>query len=142
MRTSTTSVFIRAFLGFDELLEVLEAVEPHGFEVLGQWAERGAVGAVEVLAAAFGHEDEVGLAENAKVLRHCSKCDVSVGRDLASGSLFVPDELEDLLAARLCENGEGIDHDVILVYTKIRCKPDRRRLSQNRGVLETFDASK
>jgi hypothetical protein len=53
------------------------------------------------------------------VLRYCSKCDVSIGSDLAGWFLFVPDELEDLLAAWLREDGEGVDHGVILVYTKM-----------------------
>ena len=53
------------------------------------------------------------------MLRYCSKCDVIMGSDIAGCSLLIPDELEDLLSAWFSEDGEGIDHDVILVYTKI-----------------------
>ena len=53
------------------------------------------------------------------MLRYCSKCDVSIGGDIACGSLLIPDELEDLLAAWFGEDREGVDHGIILVYTKI-----------------------
>ena len=53
------------------------------------------------------------------MLRYCSKCDVSIGGDVAGSSLLVPYELEDLLAAWFGEDGEGVDHGIILVYTKI-----------------------
>ncbi len=53
------------------------------------------------------------------MLRYCSECDVSIGGDIAGSSFLVPDELEDLLAAWFSEDGEGVDHGVILVYTKI-----------------------
>ena len=106
-------------LGFDEVFEFLEAIDPHRFEVLGERAERGAVGAVEVLAAAFVQENESGFAQNAKVLRHCSEGDISVRCYFAGWPFFIPDQLEDLLSAWFGENGEGIDHDIILVYTKI-----------------------
>ena len=98
---------------------MLEAFEPHGFEVLGEWSECWSVGAIEVLATAFGHEDEVCLAQDAKMLRYCSKGDVSICGYFARWQLYIPDELEDLLAAWLSEDGEGVDHGIILVYTKI-----------------------
>jgi len=101
------------------MLELLQAIEPHGLEVLGEGSEGGAVGAVEVLATAFCHQDEVRVAQDAKMLRYCSKCDVSIGGDIAGSSLLIPYELEDLLAAWFSEDGEGVDHDIILVYTKI-----------------------
>ena len=53
------------------------------------------------------------------MLRYCSKCDVSIGSDISGGSLFFPDELEDLLSAWFSEDCEGVDHGIILVYTKI-----------------------
>jgi hypothetical protein len=52
---------IRAFLSFDEVFEVLEAVEPHRLEVIGERSERRLVGGVEAMAAAFGHGDNTGL---------------------------------------------------------------------------------
>jgi hypothetical protein len=51
--------------------------------MLGEWSEGGLVGAVEVVAAAFVHSDESCVAQNAKVLRHCSERDIGVGGDLA-----------------------------------------------------------
>lgn len=53
------------------------------------------------------------------MLRYCSKSDVSIGGDIASSAFFLPDELKDLLTAWLREDGEGVDHGIILVYTKI-----------------------
>jgi hypothetical protein len=61
------------------LFEVLEAFEPQGFEVLGEWSECWSVGAIEVLPAPFCQEDEVCFTQDAKMLRYCPKCDVSIG---------------------------------------------------------------
>jgi hypothetical protein len=101
------------------LFELMEAIGPHRFEVLSEGPKCGAVGAVEVLAAALVHEDKSGVAETAEVLRDGSERDVGIGGDIAGWSFFVPDELEDLLSSWFGEDGEGIDHGNILVYTKI-----------------------
>ena len=61
------------------------------------------------------------------MLRYCAECDVNIGGDIAGCSFFFPDELKDLLASGFGDDGEGVVHAEILVYTKIICKPNQRR---------------
>jgi hypothetical protein len=97
-------------LGFGELFELREGVSPHGLEVLGERSEGFSVGAVEVVPSSFGHRNESSRPQDAKMLRYCSECDIEIVRNLASGLFLIPDELEDSLALRLGDDGEGIGH--------------------------------
>ena len=121
-----------------------QAIEPHCLEVLGEWAESLAVGAVEVVSSAFRHCDDSSFSQDAKMLRYCAECDVNIGGNIACGSFFFPDELKDLLAAWFGDYGEGIVHGYILVYTKMMRKSSRRTAwpNKSRPGRKTFDASK
>ena len=89
------------------------------FEVLGEWSEGWAVGAVEVCVVRVLSLKTGSASRKTRRCWDTRRSDVNIGGDIAGGVFFIPDELEDLLTAWFGEDGECVDHAIILVYTKI-----------------------
>ncbi len=98
---------------------------PERGEVIGEGTEGLLVGEVVAKAPFAAERDGAGIAENAEVLGDGAEGDVELPGDVAGGALAIPDESEDLLAARFGDDAEQIGHVDIIALTKILCNHAR-----------------
>src|SRR5688572_24328824 len=89
-------------------LQSPQGVVPHGFECGAEGTEGGAAREVKALPVLAAAGDEPGLAQRFQLERDRAERDVGQRRvDVTGGALAIPDESEDLAAAR---GGDGGKH--------------------------------
>src|SRR5919106_3564221 len=87
---------------------VIELLRPLRLEVGGERAQRSPVCPVVAAGALLADRDERGLAQHLQVLRHRPEGDVELAGELASGALGTPAQPQDLPAAWLGDDLDGV----------------------------------
>lgn len=85
---------------------------PVGLEPLVDLAERTWVEAIQALLSIGAGDDHAGLSQDAQVLGDARLAQAQTGGEIAHGRLAVAQDVQDLAATRLGENGEGCRHAV------------------------------
>ena len=97
--------------------EAAELFQP-GIELL----KRSGLEPVEAALRVNGGFDKTGVAQNAKVLRHCGLGHAELMLDLADGLLVESQEAEDRAAVGLGDDLEGVFHALYILLRVYTCQ--------------------
>jgi hypothetical protein len=107
---------------------VVEAVErrrpmaPIRLEPLVDLAERAGLEPVQALLPVRARDDHPGLPQDAEMLGDSRLADAEVRHQLANGGFPIPQNVEDLAAMWLCENGERDVHGRYITIAACNCQ--------------------